>query len=92
MLAVAGAADMISAVFRHTMIQLATPDRLRGRVSALNSMVVTAGPRLGDVEAGGVAALTSPVFSVISGGLLCLVGVAVIAARVPALRRQAAAR
>ena len=76
----------------NTRIQAATPDRLRGRVSALNSMVVTAGPRLGDVEAGGVAALTSPVFSVISGGLLCLVGVAVIAARVPALRRQAAAR
>jgi len=92
LLAVAGAADMISAVFRHTIIQLATPDRLRGRVSALNSMVVTAGPRLGDVEAGVVAALTSPVFSVISGGLLCLLGVAVIAARVPALRRQAADR
>lgn len=92
LLAVAGAADMISAVFRHTIIQLSTPDRLRGRVSALNSMVVTAGPRLGDVEAGGVAALTSPVFSIVSGGILCLVGVAAIAALVPALRRQAAAR
>lgn len=92
LLAVAGAADMVSAVFRHTIIQLSTPDRLRGRVSALNSMVVTAGPRLGDVEAGGVAALTSPVFSVVSGGILCLLGVAAIAALVPGLRRQAAAR
>jgi len=92
LLAVAGAADMVSAVFRHTIIQLSTPDRLRGRVSALSSMVVTAGPRLGDVEAGAVAALTSPVFSVVSGGILCLVGVAAIAALVPALRRQAAAR
>jgi ENTS family enterobactin (siderophore) exporter len=92
LLAVAGAADMVSAVFRQTIFQLSTPDRLRGRVSALNSMVVTAGPRLGDVEAGGVAALTSPVFSVVSGGVLCLLGVAAIAALVPALRRQAAAR
>ena len=92
LLAVAGAADMISAVFRHTIIQLTTPDRLRGRVSALNSMVVTAGPRLGDVEAGGVAALTSPFFSVVSGGILCVAGVAAIAALVPALRRQGSAR
>jgi hypothetical protein len=92
LLAVAGAADMVSAVFRATIIQLSTPDRLRGRVSALNSMVVTAGPRLGDVEAGAVAALTSPIFSVVSGGILCLVGVAALAIGVPALRRQAAGR
>jgi hypothetical protein len=85
---VAGGSDMISAVFRHSIIQLTTPDRLRGRVSALNSMVVQAGPRLGDVEAGAVAALTNPVFSVISGGLLCLAGLAVITAWTPALRRQ----
>jgi predicted MFS family arabinose efflux permease len=92
LLGVAGAADMISAVFRGTIIQLSTPDRLRGRVSALNSMVVTAGPRLGDVEAGVVATLTSPLFSVVSGGILCLLGVAALAAGVPALRRQAADR
>ena len=91
-LAVAGAADMVSAVFRGTIIQLSTPDRLRGRVGALNSMVVTAGPRFGDVESGVVAALTSPIFSVVSGGILCLVGVAALAAGVPALRRQAADR
>jgi MFS family permease len=92
LLGVAGAADMISAVFRGTIIQLSTPDRLRGRVGALNSMVVTAGPRFGDVESGVVAALTSPIFSVVSGGILCLVGVAALAAGVPALRRQAANR
>lgn len=88
MLALAGASDMVSAVFRATILQLITPDRLRGRVSALNSMVVTVGPRLGDVEAGAVAALTSPFFSVVSGGLLCLVGVALIAWRVPELAGQ----
>jgi len=92
LLAVAGAADMVSAVFRGTIIQLSTTDRLRGRVGAPNSMVVTAGPRFGDVESGVVAALTSPIVSVVSGGILCLVGVAALAAGVPALRRQAADR
>ena len=54
-LALAGAADVISAVFRGTMLQENTPDELRGRVSAVNLMVVTGGPRLGDIEAGLVA-------------------------------------
>ncbi len=88
MLAVAGAFDMVSAVFRHTIVQLSAPDHLRGRLSALNSMVVTAGPRLGDLEAGAVAALTTPVISVVSGGLACLVGAVLIGAFIPALRRQ----
>ncbi len=88
MLAVAGAFDMVSAVFRHTIVQLATPDHLRGRLSALNSMVVTSGPRLGDLESGAVAALTTPVISVVSGGLACLVGTVLIGALIPALRGQ----
>jgi hypothetical protein len=50
-------------------------------------MVVVGGPRLGDLEAGVVAQLTSPVFSVVSGGVACLVGVAVLALIVPQLRR-----
>jgi MFS family permease len=77
-LAIAGAADVISAVFRGTIIQLQTPDRLRGRINAVNIMVVTSGPRVGDLEAGVVASLTSAQFSVISGGVLCVAGVAVI--------------
>jgi MFS family permease len=88
MLAIAGAFDMVSAVFRPAIVQLATPDRLRGRLSALNSMVVTSGPRLGDLESGVVAALTTPVISVVSGGLACLVGTGLIAVLLPALRRQ----
>jgi MFS family permease len=86
-LAVAGAADVVSAVFRNTILQTATPDALRGRLSATHIAVVTGGPRLGDLEAGGVASITSPQFSVISGGLACVLGVAVIAWRLPAFAR-----
>jgi MFS family permease len=86
-LAIGGGADVISAVFRNTIQQLTVPDELRGRMSAFNILVVSGGPRLGDLEAGLVAAATSPVFSVVSGGLLCLAGVGVIAARVPRFAR-----
>lgn len=86
-LAVAGAADVVSAVFRNTILQEATPDRLRGRVSALNLMVVVGGPRLGDAEAGFVAsALGSAPGSVVVGGVACLLGTAVVTARVRAFR------
>jgi MFS family permease len=78
-LAIAGAADVISAVFRGTILQLQVPDRLRGRLNALNIAVVTGGPRLGDVESGVVAAATTAQFSVVSGGLACIAGVAVLA-------------
>lgn len=86
-LAVAGAADMISAVFRGTILQLSVPDDLRGRMSAVHILVVTGGPRLGDFEAGSVAALLTPTISVVSGGLLCLGGVAVLALAVPEFAR-----
>jgi MFS family permease len=82
-LAVAGGADVISAVFRSTVQQLVVPDALRGRLSAMNIFVVAGGPRLGDLEAGLVATAFTPTVSVVSGGVLCLVGVAVIASTVP---------
>jgi MFS family permease len=82
----AGMADQISVIMRSTIIQLNTPDHLRGRVSAINFMFINASNQLGAVESGFVAALTSPTFSVVSGGVGCLVVVAIIAARVPALR------
>ena len=82
-LAVAGAADVVSAVFRGTILQTNVPDSLRGRMSAVNILVVTGGPRLGDVEAGLVASLTSPAASIVAGGALCVVGVAVLALAVP---------
>jgi MFS family permease len=86
LLAVAGAADSISAVCRSTINQTVTPDHMRGRMSAAFSLVVTGGPRLGDIESGSVAGAAGVRFSVVSGGLLCLAGVAVIALAFPALR------
>jgi MFS family permease len=87
LLAVAGAADSISAVCRTTINQMVTPDHLRGRMSSVFSLVVTSGPRLGDVESGTVAGLAGPRFSVASGGLACLAGVAAVCALFPALVR-----
>jgi MFS family permease len=86
LLAVAGAADSISAVCRSTINQTVTPDHMRGRMSAAFSLVVTGGPRLGDIESGSVAGAAGVRFSVVSGGLLCLAGVVVIALAFPALR------
>jgi MFS family permease len=85
LLAVAGAADSVSAVCRSTINQTVTPDHMRGRMSSTFSLVVTSGPRLGDVEAGGVAALAGVRFSVVSGGIACVAGAALIAIAVPAL-------
>ena len=86
-LALAGAADVVSAVFRTTIAQDLTPDALRGRVSALTLLVVSGGPRLGDIEATAVAAVAGAQFSAFSGGVLCLVGTALVAWRYPQLRR-----
>ena len=85
-LALAGASDVVSAVFRGTMLQTRTPDPLRGRASAVNIMVVTGGPRLGDVEAGLVAGATSAEASVVIGGVACLAGTAAVARAFPSLR------
>jgi MFS family permease len=87
LLAVAGAGDLVSAIFRGTILQLTVPDGMRGRMSAFHLMVVTTGPRLGDLEAGGVAALVNPLFSVVSGGVACVLGIAVLAMLIPELIR-----
>jgi MFS family permease len=87
LLAIAGAADSVSAVCRSSINQMVTPDAMRGRMSSVFSLVVTSGPRLGDVESGTVAGLTSPRFSVTSGGLACIVGVVAVVAFFPALAR-----
>ncbi|MDP1877901.1 MAG: MFS transporter [Actinomycetota bacterium] len=71
-LAIAGAADNVSAVFRSTILQSATPDEYRGRLQGVFTVVVAGGPRLGDVEAGVVAAAFGEAVSVISGGLACI--------------------
>ena len=82
----AGMADAISVVLRGTVIQLATPDELRGRVSSLNFIFIGASNQLGAAESGFLASLTSPQFSVVFGGLGCLVVVALVAWRMPQLR------
>jgi MFS family permease len=87
LLAIAGAADSVSAVCRSTINQTVTPDHMRGRMSSVFSLVVTSGPRLGDVEAGAVASATGPRFSVTSGGLACIAGVGLIMLAFPALMR-----
>jgi MFS family permease len=84
-LAIAGAADVLSAVFRSTIVQLETPDLLRGRVTSIHILVVTSGPRLGDIEAATVASIIGAQASVVSGGVLCLAGVAVVARLFPEL-------
>ena len=71
-LAFVGASDMISTVLRQTIRQLATPDELRGRMTATSSLFHISGPQLGDFEAGAVAHAWGERFSIILGGGLCL--------------------
>ncbi len=85
-LVVAGMADEVSMVARSIIIQLSTPDALRGRVSSVNMVFIDASNHLGAAEAGYLAALTSATFSVVFGGFACLGVLAVVAALVPALR------
>ncbi|MDX6689156.1 MAG: hypothetical protein QOG15_613 [Solirubrobacteraceae bacterium] len=87
LLAVAGAADSVSAVCRSVINQTVTPDEMRGRMSSVFSLVVTSGPRLGDIESGVVASVVSPRFSVVSGGVACVVGAGIVVAAFPALAR-----
>src|SRR4051794_23997868 len=87
LLGLAGAADMVSAIFRNTILQVATPDALRGRLQGVFIVVVTGGPRIGDVEAGSVAAAFGTQLSVVSGGLACMAGVGVLAALFPSFAK-----
>ena len=90
LLAVAGWADVISAVFRSTIIQLSVPDALRGRLQGVQMAVVTGGPRLGDLEAGAVGTAFGDTTSVVSGGLACVAGALILARLLPGFRRQRA--
>jgi MFS family permease len=88
--AAVGAADQVSMVMRQNTIQLATPDHLRGRVTAVNSVFINASNQLNAVESGIVAFFTNAVFAVVSGGVLCLGVVGVVAWKNPELRRYRA--
>ena len=87
LLAVAGWADVLSAVFRNTIIQFAGPDGMRGRLMGVQMAVVAGGPRLGDLEAGAVATAFGDTVSVVSGGLACVAGALVVAWALPGFTR-----
>ena len=89
-LAITGAADIVSTVFRNLIRQLETPDALRGRMTGVNMMFFMGGPQLGELEAGLVAHWAGPIVSVVSGGLGCLAATTWVAARTPALRAYTA--
>ncbi len=78
-------------VFRNVIRQLETPDRLRGRMIGVNMVFFIGGPQLGEMEAGAVANWFGAPFSVITGGLGCLLAVAWVAASTPQLRKYHAA-
>ena len=88
LLAIANAADVVSTIFRGTILQLIVPDALRGRLNAINMMFVFGGPQLGQFESGAVAALWSPVAAVVSGGLACVASVIAVAAWIPEIVRH----
>lgn len=88
LLALAGAADVVSAVFRQAVQLRTVPDHLQGRLSGTFFAVVAGGPRLGDAETGLAAAIGGPQFAVWSGGLACVAGVGILLRRVPELWRD----
>ena len=88
LLALAGAADVVSTVFRQAVQQRTVPEQLQGRLSGAFFAVVAGGPRLGDAETGLAAAVGGPQFAVWSGGLACVVGAAVLLWRAPGLWRD----
>ncbi|MFN5726313.1 MAG: MFS transporter, partial [Pseudanabaena sp.] len=69
MLFLSGALDMISVVIRHTLVQIRTPEHLRGRVAAVNSVFISASNELGGFESGLAAALFGPIIAVVGGGI-----------------------
>jgi MFS family permease len=87
LLAAAGAADFVSAVLRSTIMLQVTPDAMRGRMSGIELAQVAGAPALGTLEAGAVASVIGTRFSIVSGGVACVVGTIVIAAALPAFVR-----
>lgn len=88
LLVVAGWADVISAVLRNTMLQASVPDWIRARMSALQTAAVEGGPQLGNLEAGAVGGLVSTEFAVVSGGIACVLGAALVAGLLPGFRQH----
>ena len=88
LLALAGWADVISAVLRDTVLQTSVDEAFRSRVTSVQMAVVEGGPRLGALESGAIATAVSTQFSVVSGGIACIAGALVLTALMPAFRHQ----
>lgn len=86
-LALAGGADMVSGLFRGVIWNKTIPDSLRGRLAGIELVSYSSGPLLGDVESGAVASAFTPRISILSGGLLCVAGVGLLALLLPQFRR-----
>lgn len=87
LLALAGAADLVSAVFRQSMLQVYAPDRMRGRLQGVNTVVIAGGPRLGDLRAGASAAAFGVGMAWVGGGVAAALLAMLLALAFPALRR-----
>ncbi len=92
LLAVGGAADLVSAVYRQTILQTYAPDELQGRMQGVFFAVVAGGPRLGDLRAGATAAIVGPTISWVGGGIAAAVVATVLAIAFPALARYPSSR
>jgi MFS family permease len=87
MLFICGFADNISVIVRHTLVQLLTPDEMRGRVSAVNNLFIGTSNELGGFESGIVSQYLGPVFSVVSGGAATILTVIAVAGFWPEIRK-----
>ena len=87
-LAIGGSADMVSVIVRQTLVQIDTPDAMRGRVSAVNSLFIGASNELGEFRAGTVAEFMGPVWATVAGGVGTLVVVALWMRAFPTLARR----
>jgi len=90
LLVLAGAADMVSGIFRGALWNATIPDSLRGRLAGVELLSYGLGPSAGQIRAGAVASVTTPRFSLFSGGLLCAGAVAAVCAALPGFVRYSA--
>lgn len=86
-LAAAGAADALSGLYRSVIWNQTIPDSMRGRLAGIELISYSSGPLLGDVESGVVATVFTPAVSILSGGVLCVIGVGLLALALPQFRR-----
>lgn len=85
MMAIVGAADMVSSIIRSTLRQMVTPDHMRGRMVSINMMFYLGGPQLGEVESGLLASLIGTPYTVVIGGIATIIATVFFTLRIPEL-------